>query len=690
MIKDSPALTVHFDPLLPLSWLAVLGGFALCLLLLSAFKNRSGIILRILCVLAFALVILNPSLLQEDRKPVKDVAVIIADRSPSQSMGARTQRTDAALSYLKSRLENRDDLDLRIIEAPQNGALQNKTELFSALDHALEDVPEKRRAGVIFLSDGQIHDIPGDPGTAARYGPLHLLLTGEHKEKDRQLLILSAPAYGIVGKDVTLKYKIEDTDNIGAKTANVTIDFHDGAPQSFIVPPGTEQEIKLPITHAGENAFEISVGAVQDELTESNNKSAVIVNGVRDRLRVLLISGQPYAGARTWRDLLTSDPGVDLVHFTILREPEKLDRTPQNELSLIAFPFRELFEVKLYDFDLIIFDRYQLNRILPDHYFANIVRYVEEGGALLVAGGPDFAGPNSIYYTELQNILPAAPMDEVIRQPFQPKITQSGLQHPVMQNLPDPDAWGPWLREAVIKPTSGDILMTGAQDQPLLILDRVKDGRVAQLGSDQIWLWQRGYKGGGPHAELLRRVIHWLMKEPELDEKALDVIVNSGQITVRSHKYKQDNLDILMHRPDGSEDLIHLSEDKNGDLSAVIDADQLGIWSFEAPDGQKRFAVVGDLNPPELRGVIATDKPLSPMIQDSNGGAIWLEDTPHPEIRILHDAHRYAGHGWIALRANHDYTVEKISGRPLLPPGILLVILLGLVTLTWWRESRSI
>ena len=135
----------------------------------------------------------------------------------------------------------------------------------------------------------------------------------------------------------------------------------------------------------------------------------VSIDGVRDKLRVLLVSGEPHAGERTWRNLLKSDASVDLVHFTILRPPEKQDGTPINELSLIAFPTRELFQQKIKEFHLIIFDRYARQGVLPIIYFDNIARYVQEGGAVLVAAGPDYASPTSIWRTPLEQILPAEP-----------------------------------------------------------------------------------------------------------------------------------------------------------------------------------------------------------------------------------------------------------------------------------------
>ena len=153
----------------------------------------------------------------------------------------------------------------------------------------------------------------------------------------------------------------------------------------------------MPFPHAGMNIVEIELEPVPGELTPANNRVVIAAEGVRENLRVLLVSGEPHAGERTWRNLLKSDAAVDLVHFTILRPPEKQDGTPIHQLSLIAFPTRELFSEKIKDFDLIIFDRYQHRGILPLLYYDNIARYVDRhGGALLIAAGDDYAGNASL------------------------------------------------------------------------------------------------------------------------------------------------------------------------------------------------------------------------------------------------------------------------------------------------------
>ena len=691
MTEAITALHINFDPLIPTIWLAGIIGAALVILVFSALFHKRGIILRTLATAAFILALLNPALLQEERKPVKDVAVIIVDNSPSQSFGERRARTDETLAYLQNELAGRDDLDLRVIYAPKDQSLTRETRIFGALDQALSDIPLKRRAGVIVLTDGQIHDLPKNTELYKQYGPFHALLSGNHREQDRQILLTQAPTYGIVGDTVQLKYKVIDSGfGAGKPTiAQVTINGFAQGEERRSVPVGEEQTLDLPITNAGQNIFQLSVDTLPNELTMANNKAALIVGGVRDRLKVLLVSGRPYTGGRTWRDLLTSDPGVDLVHFTILREPTKMDATPQKELSLIAFPFRELFEIKLYDFDLIIFDRYRLSRILPARYFENIARYVREGGGLLISSGPDFAGKDSLYTTALGSVLPAAPTDKLFQKSYKPALNDNGRIHPVTEELTTTSSWGPWLRQVGLSTGSGDTLMTGIDNAPLLILDRVAKGRVAQLASDHIWLWSRGYEGGGPATTLLRRIVHWLMKEPDLDETALDIEVDGSTIYLTSRNFNNDSAKIEMTKPGGATETILLEKGKDNLYPAKITAEELGIYGFENASGQKRFAMIGDLNPPELSAVITTEEPLTPIMNSSGGGAIWMMDHPRPNIRFREKTRNYAGSNWLALRQNNDFIVTGSKTIPLLPLWLTAFVLIALTTLAWWREGKQ-
>ncbi|WP_029007547.1 membrane protein [Azospirillum halopraeferens] len=691
------ATSIAFDPLLPWEALAVLFGAAALVLLLGLVRRARGIAWRLLAFAVLAAALLNPSLVHEEREPIRDVAVIVVDDSPSQAVGDRRARAERALSDLTERLERFDDLEVRVVRAGHGaggeGAI-NETRLFEALNGAVADVPRRRLAGAVLITDGQVHDIPDSPGRLAEGGPIHTLLTGDRDERDRRLTIVQAPGYGIVGRPVEVTIRVDDLPQRQSATAAVTLRRDGGPPRVVQVPVGRDHVLEMPVDHGGQNVLELEVAAAREELTLANNRAAVVVNGVRDRLRVLLVSGEPHAGERTWRNLLKADPSVDLVHFTILRPPEKQDGTPIRELSLIAFPIRELFEIKLDEFDLIIFDRYRRRGVLPQMYLENIARYVQEGGALLETSGQGYATPLSLFRTPLGEVLPAEPTGRTIGQPFRPVVTELGRRHPVTAGLPGDRAdgepeWGRWFHQVEVQPAGGSVVMTGAEDRPLLILDRVGEGRVAQLASDQIWLWSRGFEGGGPQAELLRRLAHWLMKEPELEENDLRTIVDGNRITVERRSLEPDPRSVTLTAPSDETRTLDMQAAPGGRTVATVVADAPGI--YRVTDGERTaLAVVGTVNPPELADLRSTGERLAPVAEATGGGIHWIADQGQGGIpvRRTRPDRDQSGDDWIGLRANGDHVVTGVTDVPLLPVAAVLALALATLLLAWRREGR--
>ncbi len=693
---------------------------------LIAFKfYRRSVLLRLIIIAVFMFVFINPSLYEERRETVKNVAAIILDQSFSQSFENRMEVSNNALSYLRERLGKIENLDVRIAQIPnirqpdiyehsekpsedppdhKAAKFQKDTRIFDDLESIMADVPKDRRAGVFVISDGRIHDVPKNTDTLD-VGPVHLLLSGRKNEKDRHIVLIEAPAYGITGQTIDLRLRLVDTPNIGAHYAGLTLTDSQGNVRRERVRVNENVSFTLPIAHAGQNVYQIEAETEQGELTDLNNKTGFIVNGVRDRLKVLLVSGRPHAGGRQWRDLLKSDPGVDLVHFTILRDPSKYDPTPKDDMSLIAFPFRELFEVKLYDFDLIIFDRYSVFGILPPQYFENIARYVREGGGFLAAAGPEFAGNDLIYYTALGGVIPAQPTGDVIDAPYVPALSVTGMRHPVTRdlaesfiannhqnNLPD---WGAWLRHIKITPKNGsDVLMTGADQSPLMVMDRIENGRVALIASDHLSLWARGYDGGGPHAAFLKRLIHWLMKDPALDEEAIALSVLGYNITARLYAVDGNMPEVRVTLPDQSTQVLDIKERENGLYEHVFNAPFPGVYTFEILDGasskSSRAAVVGSLNAPEINGITVTNSLMQPVLDKSQGGVIWLSDTPTPSIRMMQKSNgSYAGDTWLGLKRNQAFRVEGMEKTPLMHEWLALLLLGGFIVFSWLTESRS-
>ncbi len=637
--------TVIFDPLIPWPVLAVLAALALAGVGLALGRGLSGWGLRALAALVLLGALAGPVYQVEDRAPLTDIVLLLEDESASQKLSDRAAQTARAADTLAARIAARPNTELRRIAVPDGGG-DAGTELMHALSAALAEEPSARISGIVALSDGQVHDIERAPDLPA---PMHLLLSGRETDWDRRLIVRNAPAFAIIGESVTLTLRIEDSGAVpqSAATAALQISIDGGDAQSFDVPIG--QDIELPVTlpHGGRNVIRFAVPAAAGEITDRNNSALIQMNGVRDRLRVLLVSGEPHPGGRTWRNLLKSDSSVDLVHFTILRPPEKQDGVPVAELSLIAFPTRELFLEKIEDFDLIIFDRYKRRGILPAIYLDNVANYVAQGGAVLVAAGPDFAGADSIYRSPLAPVLPAQPSARVIERKFRPAITDRGRRHPVTADLQGDQTWGAWLRQIDVTPQSGSVLMSGVDARPLLILDRVGEGRVALLASDHAWLWSRGFEGGGPQLELLRRLAHWMMKEPELEEEALWAEATGQTMRIIRRTLADAAGPVTVTNPDGSTAELALRQVSPGRFETLYDGPEIGLYRLAEGD---REAVIGlgPAAPREFEETIASADPLAPVIAPGRGGVFRLEDGL-PGLRDLREGRPAAGRGWIGL-----------------------------------------
>ena len=689
------AWSVFIDPLVPIWLIAALGMAALAAVALGLFMRARGALIRMLATAALLLGLLNPVVQEEEREGLTDIAVVVTDHSLSQALTSRIERTDKAREALAKQLEGLDNLDVRWVTAGRSDTASNgETRLFSSLFTALSDVPPDRFAGTILLTDGQVHDVPEDLAESGYDGPVHSILTGQRNERDRRIVVERAPRYGIVGESRNVKFRVEDDGYTGPVDVTISVDGKEL--RQVTVPVGRSVEYPLEIKHGGQTVTDLSVEVVENELTPHNNRAVFTTDGVRERLRVLLVSGEPHPGERTWRNLLKADAAVDLVHFTILRPPEKQDGTPIRELSLIAFPTRELFSVKLNEFDLIIFDRYQRRGVLPMLYLSNVANYVEQGGAVLVAAGPAFATPLSLHRTPLSGVLPSSPTGQVTVTPYHPRVTDQGARHPVTRALPggreDPPSWGRWFRLIDVEHREGDVLMSGPGKKPLVILNRKGEGRVAQLLSDHSWLWARGYEGGGPQAELLRRIAHWLMKEPDLEEEALSARFDGRRLTIE-RRTMADKVDpVTVTSPSGKEEKVTLSEAETGVWRTQIEAEEVGLHRLG--DGTlSAVAAVGNANARELQDVSTTAAVLQPLARKTGGGVFWLGDGKStslelPRVRMAAAGRRMAGTSWLGLKQNNSYVVKSLRTVPLFSTLMGLAAMLFLLGFTWFREGR--
>ena len=676
--------SIIFDPLVSVTVLAVLGAVVSMGVILALIRGLRGWALRGCAGLVVLLALSGPSYQQEDRSPLSDIVLMIQDKTASQNLANRPAKSSVSADLLAAQISARENTELRRIDV-NDGDGDAGTQLLSALTDALAQEPRGRISGIIAISDGQIHDgdLPIDLPA-----PMHLLQSGKATDWDRRLTIRNAPAFAIIGEPVVLTLRIDDMGAAPQIVRNVPLDISiDGEPvQRFNVPLGKDMELPVTLPHSGRNVIQFTSPAIETELTDRNNTALIQINGVRDRLRVLLVSGEPHAGGRTWRNLLKSDSSVDLVHFTILRPPGKQDGVPVSELSLIAFPTRELFLEKINDFDLIIFDRYKRRGILPTAYLENIVNYVEQGGAVLVAAGPDFASADSIYRSPLGRVIPAEPTARVLEQPYRPVVTDLGSRHPVTADLPSDGDWGRWLRQIDVTATSGNIVMEGLGGRPLLVLDRVGEGRVALLASDHAWLWNRGYEGGGPQLELLRRLGHWMMKEPELEEEALTAIATGQTMRILRRTLGETIPEVTITAPDGTTTTMLLDSAGAGQFEGTFDGPEIGLYRLTNGD-QETVIGLGPAAPREFVNTIATGDILGPVISPTRGGIHRLEDGL-PSIRNVREGRPATGRNWIGLTPRNAFEVRDVRLTPLMP-GWLVLLLAGLFIVgAWMREGQ--
>jgi hypothetical protein len=702
--------SIDFSPVVPLPVLWAAAAIAVLLCAVLIWRGARGAWLRALALTALLIALANPTLRQEERESLGNIAIVIMDESTSQSIAGRPDQARAIREQLDARLGAIDNLEVKYVTAgrPEAGR-STGTNLFAALNGALADIAPDRLAGVVFVSDGQIHDVPKTAAALGFDAPIHTLLTGSPDEFDRRIEIIAAPRYGIVGQSRDIEIAVRQTGQAtraGSNAVQLRVRRQEQSDEFLTARLNERVIIPMAFPHAGKNIVEIDLEAADGELTAANNRVVVIADGVRENLRVLLVSGEPHAGERTWRNLLKSDAAVDLVHFTILRPPQKQDGTRINELSLIAFPTRELFSVKIQEFDLIIFDRYKHRGILQLLYYDNIARYVDEhGGALLVAAGDDYAGPQSVVRTPLFTALPAMPTGQVLEQPFRPTLTGDGRKHPVTRGLTGSGAedrdptWGRWFRQVDVIPERGRVVMNGASERPLLVLDRKGQGRVALMTSDHAWLWARGFDGGGPHTDLLRRLSHWLMKEPDLEEERLIAEATGLRVTVERRTMEDSVEPVKLLAPDGSDETVTLERVADGTWRSVVTVEEPGLYKFETTGTTgdlTAVAIAGVQDPREMSDVTATRTRIASLTEAVRGGVFWTRSSPSvsmtdvsvPRVTLLTGARNYAGSSWMALKDRQAFVTRGVSLTPMFTGFGALAALLFLITLAWYREGR--
>jgi len=689
---------IAFDPLLPIGWIIALGAVMFLAALAAGLGKLRSYFLRLIAGLFIVLALLNPQTVIEDRTPLQDVVLVIKDESESMTLGDRTDAANTSYQSLIEKLKADPSLDVAtsFIRPDSDG-----TRLTTSLIDGLGNLPAARLAGVIAITDGQVHDLPENPKALLPQGlPFHSIIIGKENARDRRISAIVAPKFGLVGEQAEFELRVDDPGFEGQR-ANIEIKLNGETKARFPATIGNRISIPIEIERRGQNTVELTVRPAEGELTLNNNVFVAEISGIRDSMRVLLVTGEPHNGGRSWRNLLKSDPAVELVQFTILTNPRvKNTNARQSELSLIAFPTRQLFEEKLDEFDLIIFDHFRRRfapsrsgrsrPILSPIYLQNVARYVESGGALLVATGPAFAKDDSIYRSPLAAVLPTRPTGETTNEAFKPELNDKGRRHPITSSFSgkEDQSWGKWFRIIDNKPISGNVLMEGPGAAPLLVIDKIGEGRVAMIMSDQAWLWSKGFDGGGPYSEMFRRTAHWLMGEPDLDAEKLTATAENGVLAIERRTLEDRSQSVLVEKPDGTKETVRLSKTADGIYRGSLKSAGQGAYRLSSGE-VSAISAIGTLNPKEYTKLQPTTEILKPLADGTGGGLFPTELTGSvPDIRRVKANKTALGTDWMGLIAHEDYAVTASQRSPLAPGWLFFILAMLAMGGAWLREGK--
>ncbi len=651
------------SPILPIPILGLLLIAFIAIQVFAFLKSKKINIFHAFAFLTMLIFALNPQIIDIVKKDRPQKIIIIKDYSASMMASGRFDGINVALQNLKKQIAKNKNLEIVEGEIAPNNQV---TSFSKALEEATNNINEKDISGAILITDG----LGIDKSEIARPYPIHQILIGSENEKDAFIELIEAPKPNKIGETTKAKIIVK-TKNIDDKIARLNISMAGYAPYQINVPTNKEYDVEFKIQTSAITPVAIEVLPFNNEVSIANNAIITNIEGIQDRLRVLLVTGEPYEGTRAWRNLFKSDPAIDLVHFTILRSPEKEDYANEEEVSLIPFPTEELFIDKLDEFDLVVFDRFQNLVGLRDEYFQNVTRYVKNGGALLIAFGPKDAEDKGVLSTSLNEIIPINQAPEMIDNEFYPSITEKGLHHPITQNLDQ--KWGKWDR--IFKTTTNANVLMKAGENPLLIINQVENGRIALILSDKSWYWQRGFDGGGPFRELIGRTAHWLMKDPSLADK--NIKLSDGINNIKIEYFGDGSLQKMHILGPNQKFEITPNDNEKFQMTRSINSPNYGLYIVAINDANG-FIIHGAKGETYNDFLIASPKTIQNIASHNGGGNYFFVGKDGKgsigEITNI-DNLLFAKNNQIYLNKNKSAQNIETARRPLIPQFIYAVLM---------------
>lgn len=666
---------IEFIPILPISILLILGALYFAIWAIIFWRDKRINYYHICASLLLFLAVLNPQRIIKTQTILPINIGIITDYSQSMLASKRTNGTRNFENNLISKLKEYSNLNIITENIP---SVSQNSDFALAIDRVLKKSPEAQIGAVFIITDG----LNQSAKNLKWQFPIYQMLVGEENETDYYVKLISRPKPTKIGENANIEFIVV---NDKIKNGKIKTIIHIG--QEIMQIDAKLNEItKLEIKVQNRKIIPIAIEAISDEAEVSKANNAIItqIEPAQDSLRVLLVTGEPYEGARAWRNLLKSDPAIDLVHFTLLRGPTKIDTAYESELALIPFPTEELFINKLNEFDLVIFDRFENLIGLRPIYMENIKQYVKNGGAFLASLGPRDTLGQGIMNTSIKDILPIEGIPNPIDEEFTPQITQTGKIHPITSTLNG--QWGKWDR--FFKTKAKGIVLLSNNENPILVIDKYEKGRVAVILSDKSWFWQRGYDGGGPFRELIGRTAYWLMGDEKLADTVLKLSSKNNSIFLE-YDYISNPQDIFISGQGFSAQINN--NDIQNHIAREFTGLDFGLYKAQTQD-ISAFAINGDHNETRETSLSAGGTSFENSLQNKNQAKTFFMglngQKPLPQIEISNNFMNIFQNNKIIIANKKVEATSKISMKPAIKPEILAGIIILLYFMAWGLAQK--
>ncbi len=561
---------INFSPVVSL-WLIIailISGFIASILQYITIRRRinhlrAGLLstLRFFLILILVLFCLNPSLSKrKESKILPSIAVLI---DTSQSMGVSGQKgKPSPLDELKEILLRGQKPLLRSLSERFNIRIYKLGDYLRPLRE--EDIlnlrPQRRsidlkeglkelgvtESMILLFSDGNLKW----DGEIQKGPPIFTIPMG-NPDDYRDILIkeIKSPSFAFRGREVLIDVTFK---SYGYKGNRLPVILREGgkiiSTKSLHIKESPFED-KLTFSfipeRIGIHNLNISISPQSGEAVKSNNESNIILRVLRDKIRILMVSGSPSMNYRFMRMALKNDPSIELLSFIILRTPSDILNVPLQEQSLIPFPVDTLFAKELRNFDILIFDNLPAHLYIHPSYFRYVREFVRDGGGFAMIGGPNLMDGGRYFGSPVEEIIPVRPTnrrDDYRRdKPFRVRLNRKMRSHPLIQLSPDENEnlriWEDTVSldgiNILNSKDSGFVLLESDDElsHPILILGENAKGRSLVIGTDYFWKWYMGMvengKGNWAYLRFIDRMVRWLTRDPRLEP--FEVILPDGE-----------------------------------------------------------------------------------------------------------------------------------------------------------------